>query len=426
VAEKESGGVSFMAEKEKKKEYYDVVVIGGGPGGMTAALYAGRARLKTLLIEKSLIGGMATYTSEIENYPGFPEPVDGIELMKHFDKQFRRFGVDVKLTNVRSVMVDCDDKIVTTFRTDYYAKAVVIATGNKPRLTGAMNEDQFLNDKGISFCATCDAARNTGKKIMVIGSGDAAIEEGMFLTKFASEVIVSVLHDEGTMDANKVAQEKAMANPKMKFVWNTVVNSFEGGDMLKTVVLKNIKTGELLPFDVDTCFLFIGYVPNTQIFEGLIEMNKRGYINTNEVMETNVPGIYAAGDCRDKMLRQVATAVGDGAIAGFMAEKMVEELEYVQKEIFEAKGLIMAYVYNAVEAPDREYLARIEQEQKNYEGKIQLRRIDIYKSDRIACRLEYTKAPSLIFMKEGKVLEKHEDLSKVNEIIKMAVEKYAD
>jgi len=411
--------------REKNKEYYDVVVIGGGPGGMTAALYAGRARLKTLLIEKSLIGGMATYTSEIENYPGFPEPIDGIELMKLFDKQFRRFGVDIKLTDVRSVIVDCDEKIVSTFRTEYHAKAVIIATGNKPRLTGAMNEDQFLNDKGISFCATCDAARNTGKKIMVIGSGDAAIEEGMFLTKFASEVIVSVIHDEGTMDANKVAQEKAIANPKMKFVWNTVVNSFEGGEMLKTVVLKNIKTGELLPFDVDTCFLFIGYIPNTKIFEDLITLNNRGYVTTNELMETNVPGIYAVGDCRDKMLRQVATAVGDGAIAGFMAEKYVEEIEYVQKEIFEANGLIMAYVYNAVEAIDREYLARIEQSQKDHDGKIQLRRIDIYKSDRIACRLEYSECPSLIFMKDGKILKHFENLAKVDSIISDMVKQYS-
>ena len=238
---------------EKKTEHYDVVVVGGGPAGMTAALYAGRARLKTLLIEKSLIGGMATYTSEIENYPGFPEPIDGIELMKTFDKQFRRFGVDVKLTDVRGVSIECDAKVVSTFRTDYIAKAVVISTGNKPRLTGAKNEEKFLNDKGISFCATCDAARNTGKRVMVIGSGDAAIEEGMFLTKFAKEVIVSVIHDEGKMDANKVAQEKALANPKMKFMWNTVVDSFEGDEMLKQVVLKNIKTGELQPVDIDTC-----------------------------------------------------------------------------------------------------------------------------------------------------------------------------
>jgi len=411
---------------EKKKEYYDVVVIGGGPGGMTAALYAGRARLKTLLIEKSLIGGMATYTSEIENYPGFPEPKDGTELMKLFDKQFRRFNVDIKLTNVRSVVLDCEEKIVSTFRNEYHTKTVVIATGNKPRLTGAMNEDQFLNDKGISFCATCDAARNTDKRIMIIGSGDAAIEEGMFLTKFASEVIVSVLHDEGTMDANKVAQEKAFANPKMRFVWNSVVNSFEGRDTLKTVVLKNIKTGELMPFDVDTCFLFIGYVPNTQIFENLVDMNNRGYIRTNELMETNLPGIYAVGDCREKMLRQVATAVGDGAIAGFMAEKYVEELEYIKEEIFEAKGLIMAYIYNASEAIDREFLSRIEEEQKKYEGKVQLRRIDIYKTDRIACRLEYTQSPSLIFLKHGEILEKYEKLSQIDKIIREMVQKYSE
>ena len=407
---------------EKKTEHYDVVIVGGGPGGMTAALYAGRARLKTLLIEKSLIGGMATYTSEVENYPGFPEPIGGIELMQAFDKQFRRFGVDVKLTDVREVRAECCTRVVSTFRTDYIAKTVVIATGNKPRLTGARNEEKFLNDKGISFCATCDAARNTGKRIMVIGSGDAAIEEGTFLTKFANEVIVSVIHDEGIMDANRVAQEKALSNPKMKFIWNTVVDSFEGEDVLKQVVLKNIKTGELIPMDVDSCFLFIGYLPNTKMFEGLIDMTSRGFIKTNEDMETSCTGVFAVGDCRDKTLRQVATAVGDGAIAGFMAEKYVEELDYVQKQIFEAKGLTMAFVYNAIEAVDREFLGRVEKVHALHKDKVSLRRIDTYKSDRIACRLDYSKTPSLIFMKDGKVIENVTDLSAVeNKIVDMVV-----
>ena len=410
---------------EKKTEYYDVVVIGGGPGGMTAALYAGRARLKTLLIEKSLIGGMVTYTSELENYPGFIEPVDGGELMQKFDKQFRRFGVDVKLTDVKGIRVDCDTNIVETFRVNYLAKAVIIATGNKPRLTGAKNEDSFVNDKGISFCATCDAARNTDKTIMVIGSGDAAIEEGTFLTKFAKEVIVSVIHDEGIMDANKVAQEKALANPKMKFMWNTMVDSFEGSDMLEKVVLKNLKTGELIPVPVDTCFLFIGYIPNTKIFDGLIDMTSRGYIKTNEDMETNVPGIFAVGDCREKTLRQVATAVGDGAIAGYMAEKYVEEVNYVQNEILEAKGLLAIYVYNAIEAIDREFLSQLEALQRQMHSAFQIRRVDVYKSDRIACRLQYTKSPSIIIMKDGKVLENITDLSGLEEKLAAVVKKYS-
>lgn len=410
---------------EKKTEQYDVVVVGGGPAGMTAALYAGRARLKTLLIEKSLIGGMATYTSEIENYPGFVEPIGGIELMNIFDKQFRRFGVDVKLTDVRGVSIECSQKVVSTFRTDYVTKAVILSTGNKPRLTGARNEEKFLNDKGISFCATCDAARNQGKRIMVIGSGDAAIEEGMFLTKFASEVFVSVIHNEGTMDANKVAQEKALANPKMKFLWNTVVDSFEGDDTLKQVVLKNVKTGQLQPVDVDTCFLFIGYVPNTKIFEGFVDMTNRGYIKTNEDMETSKEGVYAVGDCRDKTLRQVATAVGDGAVAGFMAEKYVEEVNYIQKEIFEAEGLIMAFVYNASEPLDREYLARVEQLQRERKDKFQLRRIDVYKSDRIACRLSYTKSPSLLCIKNGQVLHDCTDLNGMEQKIDEIIKKYS-
>jgi thioredoxin reductase (NADPH) len=411
---------------EKKVEYYDVVVIGGGPAGMTAALYSGRAKLKTLLIEKSLIGGMVTYTSEIENYPGFIEPIDGTELMKKFDKQFRKFGVDVKLTDVKTIINTCSSKIVSTFRTDYHAKAIIIATGNKPRLTGAKNEHDFLNDKGISFCATCDAARNTGKRVTIIGSGDAAVEEGMFLTKFASEVNVSVMHSEGVMDANKVAQEKALNNPKMNFIWNTIVDSFEGDENgLQKVVLKNIKTGELVPVLTDTCFLFIGYIPNTGIFKNLMEIDDRGYIITNEDMETKIPGIYAVGDCRKKTLRQVATAVGDGAVAGFMVEKYIEEANYIQKEIFENQGLLMAYIYNAAEPIDREFLVRVEDIANKLKDKVSLRRIDIYKTDSIACRLKYTKSPSIVIMKNGEFLEHLNDLADIEHVMNDIVQKYA-
>lgn len=384
---------------EKRIEEYDVAVIGGGAAGMTAALYAGRARLKTILIEKSLIGGLATYTSEIENYPGFPEGIDGTELMRLMDKQFRKFGVAVKLTDVKSVEDKNSYKVVSTFRTDYHVKAVVVATGGRPRLTGAKNEDKFC-DKGISFCATCDAARFTGKRVMVIGSGDAAIEEGMFLTKFASEVLVSVIHDEGIMDANEVAREKALKNEKMKFLWNTAVDSFEGDEVLNKVVLKNLKTGELMPVDVDGCFLFIGYLPNTGIFKDLLTLDSRGYIVTNEDMETNVPGIFAAGDVRKKTLRQVSTSVGDGAVAGYMAERYVDEINTLKNSILK-EGTVLAYFYNAVEENDRAVLTLVEEYAKKNESKLELSVVDTYKSDKLQKILGATDCPSVVLFKNG-------------------------
>ena len=298
--------------REKKREEYDVVIIGGGAAGLTAGIYAGRARLKTLIIEKALVGGLATYTNEIENYPGFPEGSSGLGLMNLFKAQAEKFGVKFKLTDVKKVDLSAEKKTVETFRNIYEAKTVIVAAGGRPRVTTAKNEEKYLFDKGISFCATCDAAANTDKTVMVIGSGDAAIEEGMFLTKFAKKVIVSVIHDEGKMDCNEIARDQALANPKMEFKWNTMVDSFEGEEHLDTVVLKNLKTGELDPVKVDNCFEFIGYVPNTEVFEGVLNMSKQKYVITNEEMETGIPGVFACGDVREKGLKQVATAVGDG------------------------------------------------------------------------------------------------------------------
>ncbi|MDR1030331.1 MAG: FAD-dependent oxidoreductase [Treponema sp.] len=299
---------------------YEVIVIGGGAAGMTAALYAGRARLKTLLIEKSLIGGQATGTALVENYPGFPDGIDGTELMRLFDKQLRKCGVAIKLTDVQSVENRGDYKLVRTFRTDYLAPVVIAATGGRPRLTGALNEERFM-DRGISFCATCDAPQYTGKRVLVIGSGNTALEESIYLSRFAREVLISVRHEEGKTRAQKAVQENALANPKIRFLWNTTVAGFEGDDLLRQVVLKNTQTGACNPLDVDGCFLFIGFLPNTSIFEGLLNLSLGAYIITNEDMETGIPGIFAAGDVRKKTLRQIATAVGDGAIAAYMAEQ---------------------------------------------------------------------------------------------------------
>ena len=388
--------------REKKVENCDVIIIGGGAGGLTAGLYCGRARLKTLLIEKSLVGGLATYTNEIENYPGFPDGTTGIGLMKLFEAQTKKFGVKFKLTDVKSVDLTGKEKIVETFRNIYKAKVVIIASGGRPRITGAENEEKYLFDKGISFCATCDAAANTDKTVVVIGSGDAAIEEGMFLTKFAKKVIVSVMHDEGIMDCNEIAKDAALNNEKMEFMWNTVPASFEGGDQLEKVVLKNVKTDKLLPIECDTCFEFIGYIPNTEIFEGQIDMTDRKYVLANEKMETNLLGVYAVGDVVEKFLKQVATAVGDGAIAGFASEKYIAESEIFEEQIL-TNDLSIAYIYNAIDASSRNYLPVIEQVE--LEKSIKVNRIDVYKSTGLADRMGITDFPSVVLVKNKEVVK---------------------
>ncbi|MDY7029732.1 MAG: FAD-dependent oxidoreductase [Spirochaetota bacterium] len=378
--------------REKKREEYDVVIIGGGASGLTAGIYAGRARLKTLIIEKALVGGLATYTNEIENYPGFPEGSSGLGLMELFKKQAEKFGVKFKLTDVKTVDFSGEKKIVETFRNIYEAKSVIVASGGRPRITRAKNEENYLFDKGISFCATCDAAANTDKTVMVIGSGDAAIEEGMFLSKFAKKVIVSVIHDEGKMDCNEIARDQALGNPKMEFKWNTMVDSFEGEEHLDTVVLKNLKTGELDPVKVDTCFEFVGYEPNTEIFKGILNMSKQGYVITNEEMETGIPGVFACGDVREKNLKQVATAVGDGAIAGVNAEKYIAEEEVFENQIMQKEKVGLIYIYSAIDAPSRELLPVMQEIEKEFEGEVKLNVIDLYKGkslcDRLSCDIE--------------------------------------
>lgn len=390
---------------EKKTERYDVVIIGGGAAGLTAGIYCGRARLKTLLIEKSLVGGLATYTNEIENYPGFPQGQSGLDLMNLFHQQAKKFGVKFKLTDVKSVSLEGDTKVVETFRNRYECSAVIIASGGKPRLTGAKNEEKYLYDKGISFCATCDAAANTGKTVVVIGSGDAAIEEGLFLTKFADKVLVSVMHDVGIMDCNEIAKGQAMDNPKMEFLWNTVPDSFEGDDHLEGVVLKNLKTGQLEPIAADTCFLFIGYLPNTELFQDILDMSPSKYLKTNERMETNIPGVWAVGDVRDKFLKQVATAVGDGAVAGYGAEKYIAESEMFESQILRAEKPALVYLFSAVDPDARELLTYIEQLEEEISPRLSVAKVDIYKSDGIARRLGINRFPAVALVENGRIVK---------------------
>lgn len=312
---------------KKKHAYYDIIIIGGGPAGLTAAIYTGRAKLKTLVLEKSFIGGSASSSSEIINYPGFPSGITGLALTKLFHEQAKLLGAEFKLTAAKKVNFSTqNDYTVDTFRTIYHAKSIIITAGGIPRLTNAKNEEKFLFDKGISFCATCDAAACENKTILVVGSGNAALEEAIFLSKFAKKIFIAVRKDESQLKAGKAIQSEAKNNPKLSFIWNKSVSSFNGDTYLDSVSLKDTLTGSEETLPIDRCFLFIGYTPDSEIFAHQINCSPAGYIKTNEQMQTSRPGIFAAGDIREKTVRQIATAIGDGATAAITAGKYIDSI----------------------------------------------------------------------------------------------------
>jgi thioredoxin reductase (NADPH) len=303
---------------------YDVVIIGGGPAGLTAGLYTSRARLKSLLIEKGLPGGLVTTTEWVENYPGFEEGIMGVELAQKMEKQAVRFGLEIIQGTVNSIVLNNNIKeIILEDNQQYEAKGIILATGAHPRPLKIEGEDQFRG-RGVSYCATCDGAFYREKRIAVVGGGDSAVQEAIFLTKFAE--VVYVIHRRGELRAEKILQERAFSNPKIKFVWNSVADKIDGDDAGVNVIhIKDMKTGEKSALDVQGVFIYIGYNPNTEFLKGLVALNENNYIITDENMSASVPGIFVAGDVRNKPLKQIATAVGDGATAAMAAEKYIEE-----------------------------------------------------------------------------------------------------
>jgi len=306
----------------EKSNTYEVIIIGGGPAGLTAGLYASRARLHTLLIENALFGGQMTTTEAIDNYPGFPEGVTGEELSRLMEEQAKRFGMETVNEEVLEVKLEGDTKRVQTSESSYLCEALIICTGTEYRKLGVPGETEFTG-KGVSYCATCDGAFFKDSRIIVVGGGDSALTEALFLTKFVKDL--TIIHRRDALRATKIYQEKAMANPKIKFLWNSVVQEIKGDTVVRGVVVKNVKTGEITEFETEGAFLFVGLLPRTQFLTGLVQRDEAGYIITDENCGTSVKGIFAAGDCRKKLLRQVATSVGDGATAAFAAEKYLEE-----------------------------------------------------------------------------------------------------
>lgn len=309
---------------------YDVIVLGGGPAGLAAGIYAGRARLSTLIIEKGQDGGQIAITDEIENYPGQTiEGESGASLAARMAEQAAKFGSERASDVIKEVSLEGKIKTLTGSKGVYEGKTVIIATGAFPRPIGCDNEGKFIG-KGISFCATCDAAFFEDFEVYVVGGGDSAVEEALYLTKFARKV--TIIHRRDELRATKSIQEKAFANDKIHFMWDTVVESVDGDGLLSSMVVRNKKTGERTTITADEedgmfgLFGFIGYLPKSELFEGQIDLDG-GYIVTDADMKTNVDGVFAAGDIRVKSLRQVVTAAADGAIAAVQAGKYIEDNE---------------------------------------------------------------------------------------------------
>lgn len=308
--------------EEKQTKPYDIIIIGGGPAGLTAGLYASRARLQTLLIENGLFGGQMTTTELIENYPGFPKGISGDELSRLMEEQAKRFGMETISDEVVEVGLEREFKKVKTHEGNFLCRVLIICTGTEYRKLGVPGEEEFKG-RGVSYCATCDGAFFRDSRIIVVGGGDSALTEAVFLTKFVKEL--TLIHRRDALRATKIYQERALSNPKIKFLWNSVLQEIKGDTVVRSAVVKNVKTGELKEVETEGAFLFIGLVPRTQFLKGVIQLEEAGYIVTNENCETSVRGIFAAGDCRKKLLRQVSTSVGDGATAAFAAEKYLEE-----------------------------------------------------------------------------------------------------
>lgn len=319
---------------EAARERYDLVIIGGGPAGLAAGIYGGRARLKTLILEKDNVGGRAYTTREIVNYPSVAETT-GPALMEQMRAHAEKFGVEIRKEAAKSIDVSGEMKLVKTRRHVYEAQAVVIATGTTARKLGIPGEEEFTG-MGVAYCATCDAEFFQDQEVVVVGSGDQGIEEGLYICKFASKVTVVVIHDEGILDCNKVAQERAFAEPKMHFLWNSSLVDIYGKDNVEGVHVKNSKTGEVTDFPCQGVFFFCGMIPETKFLESQVPTDSRGWLHTGDDMDLGLGGVFAAGDVRQKYLRQVATAVSDGAAAATAAERYISEMNDFRTNVLES------------------------------------------------------------------------------------------
>lgn len=302
-----------------------VIIIGSGPAGLTAALYMARADMSPLVISGNQLGGQISITNEVENYPGFPEGTTGPELVDLMQKHAEHFGARVVIDEVTEVdFTNGSPFRVKTHGEEYEADSVIVTVGASPKRLGIPGEEEFIG-RGVSFCATCDGFFFRDKQVLVVGGGDSAMEEGIFLTKFADRV--RVIHRRDELRAGGTLKKRAFANDKIEFVWDTVLEEITGNGKVEKVLARNVKSGETEELETDGVFIFIGHYPNSDLFKGQLEMDETGYLITDERKMTSVPGVFAAGEIQDPIFRQISTSVGQGAAAAMMAERWLEEQE---------------------------------------------------------------------------------------------------
>jgi thioredoxin reductase (NADPH) len=307
------------------QQFYDVVIIGGGPAGLTAGLYTSRAKLKTLLLERMIMGGQVMTTTRVENYPGFPGGIDGPDLMARFQEHCQEFGLTVEYGEVENLLDRGREKIIVVDGKEIRTRAVIITTGAEPKKLGVPGETE-LTGRGVSYCATCDGAFFREVPVAIVGGGDTAAEEALFLTRFASKVYL--VHRREQLRATSILQDRLHNNEKVEVLWNRTVQRVEGNTAgLKAVQLKDTQTGEKDSLPVEGLFVAIGVTPKAHFLSEILQLDDEGYILTDAECRTSIPGVFAAGDVRKKILKQIATAVGDGAVAAIMAEKYIEDLK---------------------------------------------------------------------------------------------------
>ncbi len=386
-------------------EIYDVLIVGTGPGGLTAAIYAARARLKTIVLEKGQYGGQAATTEELENYPGFFDGTTGPQLMQRMVEHAQHFGAEIVQASVTELYLAGETKIAKTNKGEFKSKTVILAPGTQPRFLNVKGE-QELRGRGVSYCATCDAGFFHDLQVVVMGSGDAAIDEAIYLTKFASKVTIIVNHKEGVLSSNKTSAEKAFKNEKIDFVWDSVLAEIKGDDMVEAVLIKNTKTSEVTEFATDGVFVFIGKEPKTDFLQGKVTLNKDGYIVTDEEMQTDVPGVFGVGDAREKYLRQIVTAASDGAIAAVAAERYLAQEESFREGVLEAVKPVLVAFWNYEQADSLAAVSKLELAAEALADKVAFVKLAAHRNKMIMERCNVDQVPSVLLFEGGEITQR--------------------